>query len=126
MPISKLIMLILCATTLVSTTGCGTIMNLSTNKKVYGGIQNDLGIAAQCTVKQAVKPKNFVDEGLRPTLMSLIDLPLSAVADTATLPITVPAALGYKSEPETRKKKVDKEAKDDNSSETKADEDDDF
>ncbi len=126
MPLTKFITLMLCATTLVSTTGCGTIMNLSTNKKIYGGIQNDLGIAAQCTVKQVIEPENFLDDGLRPTLMSLIDLPLSAVADTATLPVTVPVALGLKSEPETRKKKVNKEDQDEKSDEDEADEDEDL
>ncbi|MFQ5731553.1 MAG: YceK/YidQ family lipoprotein [Planctomycetaceae bacterium] len=76
--------------------GCGTSMNLSTStgdlgpKVIYGGVRID--------AENAWKSPQFW-KAIGPFWASVcfigytIDLPLSAVADTLTLPITVPATI---------------------------------
>ena len=63
-------------------TGCGTVFNFydpGGPKQIYGGVLMDCGFAADCLKRDA------------PPL--LIDVPLSIIGDTLTLPITIPCAI---------------------------------
>jgi uncharacterized protein YceK len=87
--------------------GCATAVNLGAPDgcRVYGGTRVDAALVAEGFAPDAdAAKKNNVE---RPVLVweaccGLIDLPLSMVADTVLLPITVPLAvqkLGADSQP---------------------------
>jgi uncharacterized protein YceK len=91
----------------LSLAGCGTILNLTEDgpkspvpkNSVYGGIAWD-AVWGSNEFVCAVDP--FINQGLTPwygrffdlafVSLCLVDLPLSALADTLTLPITIQAA----------------------------------
>lgn len=86
--------------------GCGTVMNLSdlptkdhrtipAANRIYGGVESD-AVAAW----HSLGDPSLVLFG---AYMSFIDLPASFVADTATLPITVPATLSGEQQAVNRK-----------------------
>ena len=75
--------------------GCMTMVNVSLDKKVYGGLEMDA--CAIPMVAMAITPNQNPDDF--PLLGKLlfgagmiIDMPLTLVGDTLTLPITIPAA----------------------------------
>src|SRR6516162_1675069 len=81
-------------------TGCASAANtlwwtpMEGGMRVYGGVRADAEVAGG-GVKQMIHPdgaSSFLD-GFRDTLFPTLDLPLSAVVDTLTLPFTVAAAL---------------------------------
>jgi uncharacterized protein YceK len=87
--------------------GCGTILNLTENgpkspvvkDTIYGGIAWDAVFGTNeliCAVDPWVNPGLETWEsrvaGVAFAMLCLADLPLSAIADTLTLPITVQAA----------------------------------
>jgi uncharacterized protein YceK len=94
--------------------GCGTAMNFMhgkgstpTAREVYGGVTGDAQIAFHFA-REAFHPEFWKDETPEQKLVQtvvgfpshlgfaglfLIDLPLSAVADTLTLPLTIPAGI---------------------------------
>ena len=64
--------------------GCGTAKNLETDRVPFGGVASD--------IRQLMHGRQAEDVvGIGPPLMA-IDAPISLVADTATLPITLCAA----------------------------------
>ena len=76
--------------------GCSTMANLSLDKKVYGGLAMDA--CAIPMVATAITPNQNPDDSF-PLWVKLlfgagmiIDMPLTLVGDTLTLPITIPAA----------------------------------
>jgi uncharacterized protein YceK len=81
-----------------SLSGCGTVVNLAKDREVYGGVRMD----TECGVKgwdiwshpsghaQPVFPYMSL---LAAAYWVGVDLPLAAVCDTLTLPVTIPAAL---------------------------------
>lgn len=84
--------------------GCGTVMNVSSpgspafivgQKKVYGGVRNDaaFGVMALKGVSSNSGDVGGMAASIGLALLATADLPLSAVADTVTLPITIPASL---------------------------------
>ncbi len=78
-------------TIVLTATGCGTCSNLENNRQAYGGVQRDQ-VAISQFYQEGFGPK-LAGEDLRDIsiLMGslyLVDLPLSAVGDTLTLPIT--------------------------------------
>jgi len=80
---------------LVCAAGCGTQMNLvdSTDhpgpEDIYGGVKID----GECLWLGVQHWRSFGPVGRVSTIGYIVDLPLSAVADTLTLPITVPATI---------------------------------
>lgn len=84
--------------------GCGTIANLQTggrqgwkNAIIYGGVRRDVESAGKWIDHSWTSGENldiFQDIG---TVVGVglvgIDIPLSAIGDTLTLPVTVPIAL---------------------------------
>jgi uncharacterized protein YceK len=90
------------AACVVSLSGCATVLNCTDphggaggEKRVYGGVLLDAAIAYKAVGGPA---PSCSDWGLdRPAawvgIWAALDLPLSAVADTLTLPFTVAAAL---------------------------------
>jgi uncharacterized protein YceK len=90
-------LLILCASS-----GCGTLHNVEFDTccsgsspdsfRVYGGVQADIGCAVKTLgeMTSADRPVSvrILYGTLVPTL-TLLDLPLSAIADTLTLPLVV-------------------------------------
>src|SRR5262245_47387430 len=83
--------------------GCGTVANLwscckSGDRAVYGGVAHSLRRAAEDAEEAArLDDPDCALHALGAGLM-LVDVPLSAVADTLTLPITVPEMLGRRAE----------------------------
>lgn len=65
--------------------GCGTIGNFAATPRpmVYGGVQFDAAFLA------ALHPGETTDETIGMLVFLMLDLPLSAVGDTLTLPITL-------------------------------------
>lgn len=61
----------------LSLTGCGSVMNLLCDNKVYGGVANDLNDLSSETAGYKA--------------LTVVDLPLSFVVDTVTLPYTLPS-----------------------------------
>ena len=86
----------LIATALLACTGCGTVVNLATplqDKKVYGGVRNDIDLIEKFTEGESVlgsTPGNEVAVmfALAIVVLPFLDLPLSAVGDTLSLPLT--------------------------------------
>ena len=75
--------------------GCATAFNLSRGHDkmmVYGGTQED--VSATAVVLWGPKPPSKLPEVERAfACLCTIDLPFSVVADTITLPITVPVSI---------------------------------
>ncbi|HVJ84079.1 MAG TPA: YceK/YidQ family lipoprotein [Caulifigura sp.] len=85
--------------------GCGTVLNVSplveirhlehfeltigAPRSIYGGVQLDAAIASRALRKIPDRPM------LATTFLvaSVMDLPLSAVGDTLTLPVTIPQSI---------------------------------
>jgi len=104
--------------------GCGTIVNLSASpgKEIYGGVKQDAlsgsDHLAEAFSRSTCPTFSPVPERPSPGKEALIksfcagcgvcmwavDLPISAVADTLTLPVTVPAALAKKPDRSPRKR----------------------
>jgi uncharacterized protein YceK len=81
--------LALCSLALVILSGCGTAQNVILPKqpmRVYGGVQRDLE-----KIGDGVVPRPGAERPVLTGLWGLVDLPFSAVGDTLTLPVTVPA-----------------------------------
>ena len=84
---------LLCMVVALSLTGCGTVMTLSQNKNVrpelrryvYGGVRTDYWVIS---VSGGVYGGQPVFKCL-----TVLDLPLSAAADTVCLPYTIPRAI---------------------------------
>jgi uncharacterized protein YceK len=85
--------------------GCGTIGNLSdpNHTKPFGGVIRDanasgwlLSEASEASKKPAAEKAGLV---LAAPIVT-VDLPLSLVADTVTLPITIPVALMRQGQPQ--------------------------
>jgi hypothetical protein len=84
--------------------GCGTCTNITTyappdlgegQRRIYGGVRWD--IEGEVRAWNTPYPETFrYDWGINgPMILAyLMDLPLSAIADTFTLPVTVPEAFG--------------------------------
>jgi uncharacterized protein YceK len=83
--------------------GCGTVANLwscckSGDRAVYGGVAHSLRRAAEDAEEAArLDSLDCALHAVGAGLM-LVDVPLSAVADTLTLPITVPETLSHRVE----------------------------
>src|SRR5271166_5898024 len=107
-------------------TGCGTAINLvgqdrkgdsatpaPAAKEVYGGVSLDTHVAASWIAAPFVEehPPNSALEMTLETVCKTsvgawvlaVDLPLSVVGDTLTLPVTIPAALQKPNKPAEKK-----------------------
>jgi uncharacterized protein YceK len=106
--------------------GCGTVVNCvnvsgTPARAIYGGVRQDaengyrhLGEAFSGPAPsfgEMPKPPNPVSDLGSKTFcaacgvgMLAVDLPVSAVADTLTLPVTVPATLMKKKKPDPKRK----------------------
>jgi uncharacterized protein YceK len=82
--------------------GCGTVKNLaagsygnmeerSSHPEIYGGVHRDLDCAASCLVWGSPLPELLGDLLWVPPIVC-IDLPLSAIGDTLTLPLVIHAS----------------------------------
>jgi uncharacterized protein YceK len=83
--------------------GCGTLLNMNhfapyeSGGQAYGGVQTDVEILHGW----AKAAKSDDSTGLRvcrcsaAAWVAAVDLPLSAVGDTVTLPLTTPRTLGF-------------------------------
>ncbi|MCI0640368.1 MAG: hypothetical protein L0Y72_02740 [Gemmataceae bacterium] len=79
---------------LVFCIGCGTMNSMGRDSQVFGGVRSDADVIVE-SVGNVVRPasaKEFADNAVI-GLVASADVPLSAIADTVTLPVTVPAAL---------------------------------
>jgi uncharacterized protein YceK len=84
--------------------GCGTFANISVgaregwkNAKIYGGVRRDVQSAENWVEHSWTWGKDFDFQQDLGTVFGLgligLDAPLSAIADTLTLPVTIPAAI---------------------------------
>ena len=79
-----------CAVVIFGLTACGTLDNFAQTDspmRPFGGVRNDLKDLQSGTEDGRIIPLSALDR-----FYSATDLPLSAVGDTLTLPITVPHA----------------------------------
>ncbi|HLY08380.1 MAG TPA: YceK/YidQ family lipoprotein [Planctomycetota bacterium] len=68
--------------------GCGTIADIATDQKIYGGIQKDVQL-----MKHPYLPKTDPPEYFFPLiLIAILDVPLSFTLDTVLLPVTITIA----------------------------------
>ena len=78
--------------------GCGTLHNVAPygagETRVYGGVRGDLR-QAKDSIQGAAQAKSLGDfaGNTGVGLLSVLDVPLSAVGDTVTLPVTVKRAV---------------------------------
>jgi uncharacterized protein YceK len=103
--------------------GCGTIVNLngSPGKEIYGGVKQDAlsgsdhfveAFSSSCPTFSPVPENPSLGKKVLiksfcagcGVCMWVVDLPISAVADTLTLPVTIPAALTKKPDNRARKR----------------------
>jgi uncharacterized protein YceK len=79
-------------------TGCGTSLNLDGDSRPYGGVCMDAQKVRQGLV-QAADPSKAEERDRSPvwnlalSACACVDLPLSVVGDTLTLPVTIATAL---------------------------------
>jgi uncharacterized protein YceK len=89
----------------VSPCGCGTFCNDvwftpgEGGKRVYGGVRVDCQVA-----REALNEHRASGDFWGTLLYSALDLPLSAVGDTLSLPYTVPCALWRLGHPEPQRR----------------------
>jgi uncharacterized protein YceK len=81
--------------------GCGTVENIVSmgpagedHLRVYGGVRRDLEVAHDCAAHPENQTNGVPDAVCTATERIALDLPLSAVADTLTLPWTLAVGLG--------------------------------
>lgn len=87
--------------------GCGTLLNTcwftptEEVNRVYGGVRVDVQLAQEAAVA-ARDGKDFSERfrAMTGSALMIADVPLSAIGDTLTLPITIPASINR--EPEHR------------------------
>jgi uncharacterized protein YceK len=91
----------------VALAGCGTIANVGGGRwrtsKIYGGVLRDVKSTEDWIADYSAEPKTGImrDVGVGVGVgLIAIDLPLSAVGDTLTLPITIPVALRRPRQPD--------------------------
>jgi uncharacterized protein YceK len=84
---------------LLTMSGCGTMLgnlglSLAHHNQMYGGVQCDLDACASNLkdLREPSEDKSRVEAALCGA-MCVVDLPLSAIADTLTLPFTIKATL---------------------------------
>jgi uncharacterized protein YceK len=98
--VSRLAVLCVAAVLPPAITGCATALNLEApTPAVYGGVALDLAVGPG-SLKAAAQPTQPPEQyyfsppgNVLLGIMALLDLPFSAAADTATLPVTLMAAL---------------------------------
>ena len=65
--------------------GCGSIADISTDQKIYGGIQRDVELIGSPYLPKTSPPEYFFPL----VIIGIIDIPLSLVLDTVLLPVTI-------------------------------------
>ncbi|MBV9125814.1 MAG: YceK/YidQ family lipoprotein [Planctomycetes bacterium] len=84
--------------------GCATALNIQNDRQIYGGVRTDAIVGPYGLAKGIGFVMIENHEKFSPSTNAMLgacalaDLPFSAVADTLTLPVTVPAALGWYAE----------------------------
>jgi uncharacterized protein YceK len=85
--------------------GCGTSLNLDGDSRIYGGIQLDAqhcseGLAKAAGNTRQQEPDQTPLWHLAQSAGALVDLPLSLVMDTLTLPITIATTMEERNDQE--------------------------
>jgi uncharacterized protein YceK len=85
--VRRLALLLVLGSLVVAGSGCGTVLNFFNGESrgpehVYGGVQMDCQVAAE-------QLKNNGVQGIPLVLWALLDLPLSLLGDTLTLPLVL-------------------------------------
>jgi len=75
--------------------GCGTIVDMSTEQHIYGGVQNDARMIGHPYVQNSEQEDYFFPL----VLLGILDMPLSFAADTVLLPVTITIALTHTESP---------------------------
>jgi uncharacterized protein YceK len=68
--------------------GCGTIADMAVDQRIYGGIQQDVHLIGNPYLPKTEPPDYFFPL----IFFGILDIPLSLVADTLMLPITITIA----------------------------------
>jgi uncharacterized protein YceK len=84
----------------LSLSGCGTVCNFAggvvhpeKEPRVYGGVIRDIEIISNATTAKPDNPPNMGKAAIVILAVALVDPIVSFVADTLTLPITIPIQL---------------------------------
>lgn len=85
------------AVSILSLAGCGTVCNFAggivhpdQEPRIYGGIQRDMNIIETAVTTKPDNPPNMGKAAVVILALALVDPIVSLVADTLTLPITIP------------------------------------
>jgi uncharacterized protein YceK len=80
--------------------GCGTIANFGgkgwENTRIYGGVLTDVKSAENWIAYRPISKESEIQRDVGTVVgtgLIALDVPLSAIGDTLTLPITIPAAI---------------------------------
>jgi len=65
--------------------GCGSIADIATDQKIYGGIQKDVALMGNPYLPKTDPPEYFFPL----ILFGILDVPLSFAVDTLLLPVTI-------------------------------------
>ncbi|HVR87766.1 MAG TPA: YceK/YidQ family lipoprotein [Planctomycetota bacterium] len=68
--------------------GCGSIADITTEQKIYGGIQQDVYLMKNPYLPKSEPPNYFFPL----IIVGILDVPLSFALDTVLLPVTITIA----------------------------------
>jgi uncharacterized protein YceK len=103
----KPVMLVGLLLVLLASIGCGTLYNLDFNtcccggrpdsNRIYGGVEAELAFAVR-NLREITTPDTPISTQIFGvtfvSVLTILDLPLSIVGDTVTLPLTIAAQIG--------------------------------
>jgi uncharacterized protein YceK len=69
--------------------GCGSIADIATDQRIYGGIQKDVELIGHPYLPRTEPPEYFFPL----IFFGLLDIPLSFCVDTVLLPVTITISL---------------------------------
>jgi uncharacterized protein YceK len=70
---------------LVGVGGCGTIADIATDQRIYGGVQKDVELMENPYLPKSEPPEYFFPL----IIIGVLDVPLSVCLDTVLLPVTL-------------------------------------
>jgi uncharacterized protein YceK len=70
--------------------------------RVYGGVRADWEVA-----QESIDAGSHPESSPGPVWLPIVDMPLSALADTVTLPITIPVSAWWALNPQTNTRSIE-------------------
>jgi len=69
--------------------GCGSIADMATDQRIYGGVQKDVELIGHPYLPKTEPPEYFFPL----IFFGILDIPLSVAVDTVLLPVTIVIAV---------------------------------